>query len=886
MFYNILLWSWKIRRNTLSLRKLLTLTSKSRLTHTENISPLFMKQKFFFFIILIALLTSCNHQKEPISLTWQHIGNDIEPGICESRLTITNISTDTLFADWAIYWNQMSVAPILTEGEQVQASQIQASYHSVAPTAVYVPLPPDSSLQATLRYKGAIMRRSGAPQGAFFIGKNNKPITVPIKYNYSADAQEFRRKAAGFPYADGEEVYKQNERFGKHAGFNRFEGYEQFNCLLPQPKQVWLHDGICNTHKAVFLSEPDTSLPENGYQLIIMTDTIYAFVADMTGLEYARLTLNRLSDEYDGEVPCCEIADWPDTGHRGLMLDIARNFTNKQEIMRIIDLLAAYKMNVLHLHLTDDEGWRIEIPGLPELTEVGARRGFTTDERDCLYPMYSGGWDKNDKTASGNGFLSRNDYIDILRYATKKHISVVPEIDMPGHSRAAIKAMEARYRKYADTDIEKAEEYLLSDFQDTSRYVSAQHYSDNVICIALPSCYRFAQKVIDEVVDMYKEADAPISIFHVGGDEVPRGAWLGSPKVGEYVYTQRISTEAGTYNLPCITPDKPLSAEVTATDVANLKDSFLETIAAMLAEYGLQTAGWEEVAYRNGQPNPRFAGKNILTYAWNSVPEWRGDEKPYKLANAGYPVMICSVCNLYMDMCYLNHEEEAGLNWGGYVDEYCSFDLRPDSLYLSVRRTMRGERRDLGTYLKSGKTSLIADSAKNLRGVQAQLWSETIRDSKQVERYLLPKLLGTAERAWNNSWVGTYEEALNDYNLQLSRYQLPYLHEKGYAFHLSQPGIRREKLSNNSENVVDKSSGKARYRIYMNSAVEGAEIRYTTDGSDPDEHTLLYIEPFETDAELINARCFYLSEKSNCTHSTLCNNQNTNSAEPIKQSTF
>ena len=823
-------------------------------------------------LLAMSIFTGCNNTA-PVSLTWQHTGNDIEPGICQSTLTITNTSNDTLLSDWTIYWNQMSVAPLTTEGEPAHLAQIQASYHSLSPTSCWQPLPPDSSRTLILRYKGSIMRHSGAPQGAFIVTAGKKPVTVALNYVYSPDGHEFRRHVAGFPYADGEEVYKQNLRFTRTDTLS----YNHI-CLLPQPKQITYTQGTCNLNKAQLIYDPDTSLPQDGYSILIKKDTVYIYVQNLkASLMYAQETLRRLRYQYS-EVPCCEITDWPDTPHRGLMLDIARNFTGKQEIKRIIDLLAMYKMNVLHLHLTDDEGWRIEIAGLPELTQVGSKRGFTTDERDCLYPMYSGGWNPDDKKASGNGYLTRNDFIDILRYAKNRYVNIVPEIDMPGHSRAAIKAMEARYWKYIGTDRENAEEYLLSDFQDTSRYVSAQHYTDNVICIALPSCYTFAQKVIDEVVAMYREADAPLSIFHVGGDEVPRGAWLGSPKVGEYVNSLELNVESlkklesSELNVDNEQDSRKVRA-VSATDVANLKDSFLETIAAMLAEYGLQTAGWEEVAYRNGTPNQRFAGKNILTYAWNSVPEWRGDEKPYRLANAGYPVMICSVCNLYMDMCYLNHEQESGLNWGGYVDEYCSFDLRPDSLYLSVRRTMRGETRDLGTYVASDKISLIPDSTKNLRGVQAQLWSETIRNPEQVERYLLPKLLGTAERTWNNRWQGCYEEALARYNMQLSRYELPSLHRQGYAFHLSQPGIHREQTEGGQT-------------VYMNCAVEGAEIRYTTDGTEPDCHSLLYKEPFNTDAALINACCFYLGEKSNVTHSALNTAYNLTTEQPLQQTTF
>ena len=849
------------------------------------------------------IFVSCT-RTAPFTITWHHLGNDIETGVCESMITLSNTSADTLFGNWEVYWNQMSVEPLATEGEQVHLTQIQASYHCLTPTVLFRPLPPACSRSFTLRYKGSIMRRSGAPQGAFVIFRDKadarlttagqmpsqpvgrkssvKPLPVNLTCLYSPDAHEFRRKVAGFPYADGEEVYRQNLRF--HALEDLSSDAENMSAaqsgtssfaisILPEPKSIVYNEGTCDLQKARIYYDPDTSLPPEGYSIIIDSDAIYVYISNMgASLQYADETLARLKRQYK-IMPCCVITDYPDTPHRGLMLDIARNFTGKQEIMRIINLLAMYKMNVLHLHLTDDEGWRIEIPGLPELTEVGSRRGYTADERDCLYPMYSGGWNPNDNTASGNGFLTRNDYIEILRYARQHHVSIVPEIDLPGHSRAAIKAMEARYWRYAASDSAKAKEYLLSDFQDTSRYVSAQHYTDNVICIALPSCYTFCQKVIDEMMAMYREAEAPISIFHVGGDEVPRGAWLGSPKVAEYVYALQHPAEAGFTNIR----NDQINDQIANDKIVNisiLKDSFLEAIAAMLAEYGVQTAGWEEVAYRNGNPNPRFAGKNILTYAWNSVPEWRGDEKPYRLANAGYPVMVCSVCNLYMDMCYLNHEQESGLNWGGYVDEYCSFDLRPDSLYLSVRRTLKGEQRDLEAYVRSDKTALIPDSAKNLRGVQAQLWSETIRNSAQLERYLLPKLLGTAERCWNNRWKGSYEDALNHYNRLLWQYEIPRLHYLGYSFHLSQPGIHAETVAENTGNTTagDVSSASERQRevyVTMNKAVPGAQIRYTLDGSEPTADSPLYTEPFQTDAALINACCFFLGGQSNTTRLSL-----------------
>ena len=133
--------------------------------------------------------------------------------------------------------------------------------------------------------------------------------------------------------------------------------------------------------------------------------------------------------------------------YRGVHLDVARNFQSKATVKKLLDLMAFYKLNRLHWHLTDDEGWRIEIRALPELTDVGARRGHTLDEANHLVPSHGSGPFADDATSPGNGFYSQDDFVEILQYAHARHITVIPELDFPGHARAAIKAMEARHRR-------------------------------------------------------------------------------------------------------------------------------------------------------------------------------------------------------------------------------------------------------------------------------------------------------------------------------------------------------------------------------------------------------------------------------------------------------
>lgn len=138
------------------------------------------------------------------------------------------------------------------------------------------------------------------------------------------------------------------------------------------------------------------------------------------------------------------IQDYPDFSYRGHMQDVARNFIELSDLKKLIDILSSYKLNVFRFHFSDDEGWRLQIPGLEELTEIASHRGHTYNESECLYPAYNGDFDYQSKT-SGNGFYSRDEFIDLLRYAADRHVAIIPEIESPGHARAAIVAMKARY---------------------------------------------------------------------------------------------------------------------------------------------------------------------------------------------------------------------------------------------------------------------------------------------------------------------------------------------------------------------------------------------------------------------------------------------------------
>ena len=195
-----------------------------------------------------------------------------------------------------------------------------------------------------------------------------------------------------------------------------------------------------------------------------------------------------------------EVADAPRFSYRGLMLDVARNFVAKNVVLRTIDVMAAYKMNRLHVHLTDDQGWRFDVPDLPELTAIGARRGHdarTKGDWSMLLPYLGSGPSPDDATSNGGGgFYGRGDYLDILRHARRRHVTVIPEVDIPGHSSAAIKSMRVR----------KSDEgrKTLTLTEDLTDYMSVNNYKHNVMNLCETSSLSFVEHIITALIELHK----------------------------------------------------------------------------------------------------------------------------------------------------------------------------------------------------------------------------------------------------------------------------------------------------------------------------------------------------------------------------------------------
>ncbi len=273
-------------------------------------------------------------------------------------------------------------------------------------------------------------------------------------------------------------------------------------CEESKAAATWLMEEI-NTHlnqnyiikrEGNILFRLDENLPLSGYRLSVQVEKIILTAASSQGFVHGVSSIlqlvppnpsHRHTSAY--QVPCVEIEDTPRFKYRGMMLDCARHFHPISRIKSLINQLARYKFNFFQWHLTDDEGWRIEIDAYPELTEIGAWRGpFET-----LEPQYT------NLTNIHGGFYKKSEIRDVIEYAEQRGITVIPEIDIPGHCRAAIKSLPD----------------LLIENNDLSEYRSIQHFSDNVLNPGIKGTYQFLENVLNEVCELF-----PSSYIHIGAD--------------------------------------------------------------------------------------------------------------------------------------------------------------------------------------------------------------------------------------------------------------------------------------------------------------------------------------------------------------------------------
>lgn len=840
-----------------------------------------MKRSLLLLMITLYTL-SCSQMNQSdttndskLSLSWSFRGNNTEEGSHSAAFVLENQGESALSdRGWTLYYNQLGLG-VIDESVtgNVRIEHINGNLLKISPLEGFS-LEPGTSVEISYRKPGFLILESEAPLHPYIVydkPEDGAGAALAIT-DYSVlpfpSLEKIYPAALGIEHPDAAWVYRKNQA-------NSFLNPEELGQLVPSPvKEAYTgetvlvkrdvlinyHEGLDN--EAGYLSDMLRQLtgsapkiiegsekgpgmislfidemlnsPESYQLLATNEDGIVIVGADRAGVFYGIQTLlSQFSPESWAkqtprpEIKSVYITDRPAFNYRGFMLDIARNFIEADDIKKLIRVMAYYKLNKLHLHMTDDEGWRLEIPSLPELTDLGSQRGHTPDEKDHLIPAYGSGPDPDAEGNHGSGHLSREDFIDLLKFAAAHHIELIPEINMPGHARAAIYSMEARYdRLMKEGKQEEAEMYRLIDPDDESRYNSAQNFNDNVVCVCTEGPYRFFETVVDEVSAMYEEAGLTLHTLHTGGDEVPYGVWEGSP------ICQAFMKEHPEFE-----------------NFGNLQAYFGSRIYEILEKKNLVMAGWEEIIMKKDEegkwvPNPDFIGKDMLPYVWNSI--YENLDLGNRLANAGFPVVLCNVNNFYFDLAYSHHPAERGLYWGGFVNTRSAFDFAPYDVFKSTLEDKWGNPYDIQKDFK-GMTRLSVKAYDRIVGLQAELWSETVKGGTMAEYYYLPKLIGFAERAWAGqaSWgriidlekrITAMDQEWNRFANIVGQRELPrldYLYG-GYNYRLPPPG------------AVIKDG-----MLYANIDFPGLTVRYTKDGSEPGTDSPVYSGPVEVSGKVM-----------------------------------
>lgn len=334
--------------------------------------------------------------------------------------------------------------------------------------------------------------------------------------------------------------------------------------LIPMPAKVIPREGVYllkgkDIFRECIAVDRDHSLTREGYRLAVSENGIRAVVADDAGAFYALQTLRQLAVPVKAgvfAVPCVEITDSPQYRWRGVLLDDARHFLGKETVKKTLDLMGQYKLNVFHWHLVDDQGWRLEIKKHPELVEYGSVRPASVGFGERPVRLPDGGVRyKVNGEKYGPFFYTQDDVREIVAYAAERHITVVPEIEIPGHERALLAARPDLACR--GSELERVPRVFWSAEKD-------------VLCVGNDDMIKYMEEIFDEVCDLF-----PSEIIHIGGDECPKDRWKACVKCQARKKALGLDDERG------------LQAWMTAH------------FAEYLGRKGRRVVGWDEVLYGN-----------------------------------------------------------------------------------------------------------------------------------------------------------------------------------------------------------------------------------------------------------------------------------------------
>lgn len=375
---------------------------------------------------------------------------------------------------------------------------------------------------------------------------------------------------------------------------------------------------------------------KEAYNINVSSDGILVQAVSPEGIYRAtRTLLKSVGTEKTSSVefPSAEVSDWPRFGYRGLMLDVSRHFSDVEMVKRTIDMLALHQLNIFHWHLTDDQGWRIEIKSHPELTEVGAWRD------DTVVGRYLGGTDYPTDGKRHGGFYTQEQIREIVAYAKERYIEIIPEIDLPGHTSAVL----AAYPQLGCED----KEYKVANRWGVIR---------DVLCAGNPASLDLFKDIMDEVCELF-----PGKYIHLGGDECVKDRWKACPKC------QRKIRELGLKD----------GSRYSKEDY--LQSWFMGEVASYVQSKGKRVIGWDEIL--EGVPMDDSV-----------IMSWRGTEGGITAARMGHDVVMTPTSDMYFDQSQTLASQLEEIPVGGFINvmKVYSYEPLPASLTPEQQKHILG----------------------------------------------------------------------------------------------------------------------------------------------------------------------------------------------------
>lgn len=425
-----------------------------------------------------------------------------------------------------------------------------------------------------------------------------------------------------------------------------------------------------------FILSGDASIPDEGYRLKVSTSGISLTARKPAGIFYGVQTLLQLfppdilkpipGSRKQWEIPVTTIEDHPRFGWRGLMLDVARHFFTVAEVKEFIDQMVRYKFNNLHLHLTDDQGWRIQIKSLPKLTEVGAWRVPRTGTFGTLSKPEPG------EAATYGGFYTHEDIKELVKYAADRFVNILPEIDIPGHSLAALAS-------YPELSCTPGEYYVSPGDRFMVWPGGGQHFYgllDNTICPANEKSYEFIDKVFTEVAQLF-----PFPYIHMGGDETARNFWDKSEQI------------------------KALMQKEGLKNLDEVQSYFVKRVEKIINSKGKKMIGWDEILQGGLAPNA-------------AVMSWRGMRGGIEAARMGHEVVMSPTDFAYLDYMQGDAVLEPPVYASLRLKKTYQFEPLPDSVDPKL--------------IKGGQANLWTEQIYNTRHMQYMLWPRAFAISESL----------------------------------------------------------------------------------------------------------------------------------------------------------